>query len=521
MTYRFRPRMPVLPSAVVAVALIAVAMGALAFGVRPSRTAPGTSAAPAAASPAASASGATEEHADAERGGGHVDDPSDEVAEEAEATAERIAAYQAALKNGTAGQQRPAGSTAAKGWFGEQAYDTIADDWEPAIAADPHASYVYALATRYGVPKPCADCPVPYIVIKVSADNGATWTNSVPVCACKGGKGQFDPIIEVAPNTGDVFVLFLGGGGNGFNVFFTKSTDHGKTWSTPVPTWGNVSWNDKPVIAVSDDGNDVYVSFNGPTVGDPWIAQSHDGGKTWTQTKEIDSKQYIYAFDGDVAPDGTVYFAESALQYSGSTKVVGTIDHHVFVSTDRGKTFIDHVVATVQVGMPCTSTGCGPDFYVGHDALTVDAAGNVGVAFDGAQVYQGPQTIQYRRSTDRGESWSTPITLSKSTEMSTTPAMEAGASGDIRAWWMETNGLNTRAWNVWYRSSADGGVTWTTAVKLSDATGGAAYKTADGFNEVYGDYGELAITNTGKSIAIWGEGISWFGPGGIWFNRER
>jgi hypothetical protein len=57
-------------------------------------------------------------------------------------------------------------------------------------------------------------------------------------------------------------------------------------------------------------------------------------------------------------------------------------------------------------------------------------------------------------------------------------------------------------------------------VKLSDATSGAAYKTAAGFLEVYGDYGELAITNTGKSIAIWGEGISYTGPGGVWFNRE-
>jgi len=57
-------------------------------------------------------------------------------------------------------------------------------------------------------------------------------------------------------------------------------------------------------------------------------------------------------------------------------------------------------------------------------------------------------------------------------------------------------------------------------VKLSDATSGAAYKTAAGFLEVYGDYGELAITNTGKSIGIWGEGISYTGPGGVWFNRE-
>jgi hypothetical protein len=282
-----------------------------------------------------------------------------------------------------------------------------------------------------------------------------------------------------------------------------------------------VSWNDKPVIAVSDDGVDVYVAFNGPTGGDPWIAQSHNAGDTWTQLKQIDSKQYVYAFDADVAPDGTVYFAESAIQYQGSTSVVGTVEHHVFVSTNSGATFSDGVVATKQVGMVCVSTGCSPDFYIGHDALTVDAAGNVTVAYDGAEVFHGPQTIEVRRSSDRGATWSGPVTLSKPGEMATSPAMEAGGAGDVRAWWMETNGLNLRAWNVWYRSSTDGGATWSAPVKLSDATSGAAYKTAAGFFEVYGDYGEISITSAGKSIAIWGEGTSWFGPGGIWFNRER
>jgi hypothetical protein len=85
---------------------------------------------------------------------------------------------------------------------------------------------------------------------------------------------------------------------------------------------------------------------------------------------------------------------------------------------------------------------------------------------------------------------------------------------------MQTAGLDVDAWNVWYRRSTDGGLTWSAAVRLSDATGGAAYKTAAGFLEVYGDYGEIAITSAGKTIAIWGEGMSYTGPGGAWFNRE-
>jgi hypothetical protein len=459
--------------------------------------------------------------ADAGRGGNQVDDPAKQLEEQLDASAKRVEAYQAALKKGTAGQERPAGAKAALGWLGERPYDPIADDREPAIATDLHAPLVYALATRYGTAKPCPKCPVPYIVIRVSADNGVTWSGSLPVCECKGGKGQFHPVIEVVPNTGDVYVLFMGGGGNGFNVFFTKSSDHGKTWSTPAPTWGDVAWTDKPVIAVSDDGRDVYAAFNGPTGGDPYVAQSHDAGATWTQSKLLNNKGSFHAFDGDVDLDGRVFFAESSVRYSGSTSVIESIDHHVFISTDRGASFTDHVVATVQAGMECVSTGCKPDFYAGHVALSVDPGGGVTVAYDGAAKFHGPQRIDLRRSTDHGASWSKPQQLSNFDVMATSPAMESGLAGNLRLSWMETSGLNLKAWNVWYVSTNEGGASWSSPIKVSDATSGASYKTAAGFLEVYGDYGELAVTNTGKSIAIWGEGSSWYGPGGIWFNRER
>jgi hypothetical protein len=450
-------------------------------------------------------------------------DVNPELQEGAEIAAERQEAYAEAKAAGRVGQVRPTGAAAtapATGWAGERPVDTVADDWEPAIAADPHAPYVYTLVTRYGTDKPCSgNCPSPYIALQISADNGATWSPSKPLCACK-GSGQFDPIIEVVPDTGDVYALFM----IGFNVVFTKSHDHGGHWSDPVSTWGNVSWNDKPAIAVSDDGGDVYLSFNGPTGGDPYAVQSHDGGDTWTQTKLIDSKRYFYAFDGDVGSDGTVYFSESGLVYTSagnSGAVVGTIEHHVFVSRDHGGTWEDHVVATVEPGVVCDAVGCTPDFYVGHTALSADASGGVVLLYDGATTAGGPQTISTRRSSDRGANWSSAVTLSTVGEESTAPAVESRGSGDVRAWYYQTSGGgNDDAWNIWYRSSSNGGATWSSPVKISDATGGAVYKSASGFAEVYGDYGEIAITNQGRTIAIWGEGISYTGPGGCWFNRQ-
>jgi hypothetical protein len=57
-------------------------------------------------------------------------------------------------------------------------------------------------------------------------------------------------------------------------------------------------------------------------------------------------------------------------------------------------------------------------------------------------------------------------------------------------------------------------------VNISDASTGAEYKSAAGFQEFYGDYGEIAITSAGKTTGVWGEGFSWTGPGGAWFNRQ-
>ena len=445
----------------------------------------------------------------------------EEAEEQAEGTEKRTEAFEAAKRQGKVGQQRPPGAAAAPGWVGEFPMDTQWDDWEPAIAADPSAPFVYALATRYAAPKPCpGNCPTPWIALEISTDGGATWSNPKALCACK-GSGQFDPIIEVVPNTGAVYALYM----NGFNIMFTKSTNHGTSWSAPVKTYGNVSWNDKPVIAVSNNGNDVYLSFNGPTGGDPYVAQSHNAGATWTQTKLVDSNRYFFAFDADVDNNGTVYFAETSILYGGGgnkgTTPSGAIQEHVFISRDAGATWENRTIASVQPGLACSSEACPPDYYLGHIALSADANGALVALYDGATTAGGLQRIESRRSTDGGRTWSAATILSAVGEEAVTPAVESRGSGDVRAWYYQTVSASTSTWNVWYRKSTDGGVTWTTPMKISDAAGGAVYKNASGFAEVYGDYGELSITSAGKSIAIWGEGISYAGPGGVWFNREQ
>jgi len=452
---------------------------------------------------------------------------SEELDDDDAVTAERLDALAKAKANGTFGGKATTTSPVT-GWVGSRLLNAPTDDWEPAVATDSSAPYVYLLTTRYGTDAPgCSkQCPQPFIAMTTSADGGATWSDQRALCTCLGSHGQFDPTIEVAPATGAVYSVFMNGDRHdGFSAVFTKSLDHGATWTAPVHVYGSVSWTDKPEVATSASGKDIYVSWNGPQGGDLYVGQSHDFGATWTQQKLSDSKRYYYAYDARVLADGAVVFSESSLSYAGAKNVEGEVWHHAVISRDNGATWEDHVVAQVPVGEVCVADGCKPDFYVGQTSVVSDAPSHLVLAYEGPTATRGAQRVYVATSSDEGRTWSAGVPLSLAGENATQPRLASSGGGNVRIWYMQTaGGDDPDAWNVWYRSSSNGGRSWSSPVEIDDASAGdgnPGYINANGFDEIYGDYGEIAVTSTGKTIATWGEGFSYTGPGGTWFNVQR
>ena len=366
------------------------------------------------------------------------------------------------------------------GWAGERRARPRTDDWEPAIAADPNAPVRVPRCSRATAAKPCRQLPVAvtssWALRRQRAARGAG--ASPALCACK-GSWQYDPIIEVVPDTGDVYAAV----DERLQRLLLKSTDHGMTWSDPVTTYGNVSLERQ--AGARDERRRAGTSTSRGTArpaATRTSMQSHDFGATWTQTKLVDSKRYFFAFDADVLPDGTVVFSESSMTYTGPGGAPeGVVQHHAFIVArprrDVGEPAGRHACRSASRAWP---TGCSPDFYLGHSARDRRRDGRAHVPLrrrdrlGRAAADLGPPV--HRRRPAPGAHGPR---CRRRARTATTPPSRPTGNGDVRAWYMQTNG-DADAWNVWYRTSGDGGLTWSAPVKISDATSGAAYKNAAG-----------------------------------------
>ena len=391
---------------------------------------------------------------------------------------------------------------------------TSGDQWEPAIAADRYG-HVYVLYAQYnGVPG-CQECYSPSMILQISSDRGATWTAPALIYPAGAETGQWDPQIAVDPMDGKtVFASWLQNGKS--DTVVAKSTDFGITWSV-VTADSTQAGTDKPILAFR--GPDVYVGFN--HAQKVWVAASHDGGLTFTNSNVNPNGKlgWSLASGGTVDPNGHVYFAWAGYTRNGGAR--GPVNLYVSNSSDGGATWS---LTTIDVsGAPpdCSAYLCGWAYLGAQIAMTSDVAGNLYVLWNAGTVDKGPERIYFAKSTNAGSTWSSKqdISFAPTGTQHAFPAIVAGNAGDVRISWMDAR--NHGLWNTYYRSSTDGGASWSAEVDLSTFVEGFTYIHPDGFNFPFGDYFELDIDDRGRTQAVWGEGFNYDSPGSIWYTRGR
>jgi len=151
-----------------------------------------------------------------------------------------------------------------------------------------------------------------HVAVLRSTDKGATWDAkatlvddlqsigvSDPADGAPVRTGDIIPEIAAAPDTNTVYMVWQDAratGGARDQVAFARSTDAGRTWQTVSLAINAVHSTQafNPQIRVLSDGS-VGVLYNdfrndttpksSPLTTSTWLAPSHDGGQTWTETK--------------------------------------------------------------------------------------------------------------------------------------------------------------------------------------------------------------------------------------------
>jgi photosystem II stability/assembly factor-like uncharacterized protein len=121
------------------------------------------------------------------------------------------------------------------------------------------------------------------------------------------------PDVAVDPNDGTLYMVFADSISTGFDhVKLTKSTNGGKTWTTPtdVTKTPSSTHSFNGTVEVTADGTVavLYYDFrnNTPAPGLPtnvWLTHSHDGGATWSEQQVLPDP-----FDMENAPIARGWF---------------------------------------------------------------------------------------------------------------------------------------------------------------------------------------------------------------------
>jgi len=391
-------------------------------------------------------------------------------------------------------------------------------EWEPAIAAD-RFGHVYVLYAQYGGVPGCPSCFSPTVVLQKSADHGLTWDSPTVMYPAGSTAYQVDTQIVVDPVDGrTVYASWMQN--NKADIVVAKSADFGSTWAFVTASSTN-SGTDKPILAAR--GQDVYVVYNhSQTI---WASSSHDGGASFSSVK-INSNAKLgwsLAAGGTVASNGSAYFAWAGYESNGGAK--GKVNLFVSRSSDGGATWTTKQIDVSESPPDCSAFKCGWAYLGPQMTIASDASDILYVLWNAGSVARGPERVYFAKSSDGGSTWSPKQELSTAPAgvHHAFPAIVARGTGDVRVSWMDARSASPVGgmdrWNVYYRSSSNGGSAWSAEADISTPVSGYPYIFSDGFRFPFGDYYEMDVDERGVTHLVWGEGNDYDAPGSIWYSQ--
>jgi hypothetical protein len=356
------------------------------------------------------------------------------------------------------------------------------------------------------------------MALLVSDDDGTSWEPPRPLVTSS--SGQFDAQIKVDPvDRQTLYASWLQGK---HDVMVARSQDFGRSWYLAIAEHSPEVVIDKPVLAVR--GPNIYVSFNhDETLA---VAASHDYAQNFSSTvlNPGAGPGWSLAAGATVDSAGNVYFSWTA--YPRTDILTRPVEVFVSRSSDSGRTWSTTPMDVSSAAPGCLAQFCSAGFLASQMALASDDSGTIYALWNSGSATGGPERIYFASSTDEGENWSAKVDVSNAPlgAEHCFAAITAGAAGDVRIAWMdarEVDAQNHPLWNTFYRTSTNGGATWSPESQLSGPVRGYDYILPNGFLFPFGNLFSIGIDNLSATHVVWGEGRNYNSPGSIWYTHGR
>jgi len=238
--------------------------------------------------------------------------------------------------------------------------------------------------------------PTPRIYFVKSTDGGATFSTAAPV----NGTGGYAVLPNIAADrNGNLVVAWFDVSG-AYVVGWSRSTNAGASFTTPVPVYDGPSVFVRPALAI-DSKNDAYLAWTQETSTTSVIrlAVSKAGAAFGSPATVSDTSAVTFAPDLAVGPDdsvGLVYYTRAA---TGVTL------------QNRQITFARSTNAGAAFSSPVTLSAAADQAYV--PAVAFEASGAIDVAWEEFDANDVQSDVFVARSKDGGTTFSPPVNLSQ------------------------------------------------------------------------------------------------------------
>ncbi|TME46812.1 MAG: exo-alpha-sialidase [Chloroflexi bacterium] len=324
---------------------------------------------------------------------------------------------------------------------------------------------------------------------------GLAYTAAAPVQVsnCSGQNAEVEQATDPKPTleapSGYIYEEWMAAGCQG--IAFSRSTDAGKTWSSPSRVPGATgstfnSWD--PDVVVGPDGT-VYAAYM-TSNGSQWypvVAVSSDHGQTFPRVTVLNPPDPKNWGDRDflaVGPDNTVYLTydygpnRTSVTFvcasSGSCGFsTGDVNVVMQKSSDHGQTWSG--MYYVSPGFPNSGSDSGPIF--------VEPSGRIDVLLQEYPLSNvptdnmGPGVEEFTSSPDGGATWSKPVVVGPNNgtmsvdEWWIDGALAVDSAGNLYASWDTQQGFRFGLGTPdtgWLSFSTNGGNHWSKPVQVTD-----------------------------------------------------